>query len=52
MHFFSVFPDAWMTGTAELTTEETGAFWSLCCYYMAKDGWCATMMPCWAVSSN
>ena len=38
MHFFSVFPDAWMTGTAELTTEETGAFWSLCCHYMAKDG--------------
>jgi uncharacterized protein YdaU (DUF1376 family) len=38
MHFFSVFPDAWMTGTAELTTEESGAFWNLCCYYVAKDG--------------
>jgi uncharacterized protein YdaU (DUF1376 family) len=38
MHFFSVFPDAWLAGTAELTTEESGAYWNLCCHYIAKDG--------------
>jgi len=38
MHFFTVFPGAWLAGTADLTAEETGAFWSLCCHYMAKDG--------------
>jgi uncharacterized protein YdaU (DUF1376 family) len=38
MHFFTVFPDDWLTGTADLLAEETGAFWNLCCHYMAKDG--------------
>jgi uncharacterized protein YdaU (DUF1376 family) len=38
MHWFTVFPDAWLSGTADLTTEESGAFWNLCCHYMAKDG--------------
>jgi uncharacterized protein YdaU (DUF1376 family) len=38
MHFFSVFPDAWLTGTADLTIEESGVFWNICCHYMAKDG--------------
>jgi uncharacterized protein YdaU (DUF1376 family) len=38
VHFFTVFPDAWLVGTANLTTEESGAFWNLCCYYIAKDG--------------
>jgi hypothetical protein len=23
---------AWLVGTADLTTEESGAFWNLCCY--------------------
>jgi len=38
MHFFTAFPDDWLVGTANLTTEESGAFWNLCCYYVAKDG--------------
>ncbi len=38
MHFFTAFPDDWLAGTAELSAEETGCFWNLCCYYMLKDG--------------
>jgi uncharacterized protein YdaU (DUF1376 family) len=38
MKFFTAFPNDWLTGTADLTAEETGAFWNLCCFYMAKDG--------------
>jgi uncharacterized protein YdaU (DUF1376 family) len=38
MHWFTAYPDAWLSGTADLTTEESGAFWNLCCHYMAKDG--------------
>jgi uncharacterized protein YdaU (DUF1376 family) len=38
MHFFTAFPDAWLSGTADLSAEETGCFWNLCCFYMLKDG--------------
>jgi uncharacterized protein YdaU (DUF1376 family) len=38
MHFFTAFPDAWLSGTADLSAEETGCYWNLCCFYMLKDG--------------
>jgi uncharacterized protein YdaU (DUF1376 family) len=38
VHFFTVFPNDWISGTADLTAEETGVLWNLCCHYMTKDG--------------
>lgn len=38
MHFFTAFPDDWLAGTTDLSTEETGAYWNLICFYMLKDG--------------
>jgi uncharacterized protein YdaU (DUF1376 family) len=38
MNFFTMFPGDWLSGTAELSPEETGALCNLCCHYIAKDG--------------